>query len=88
MGIPKLKNHTILLEFPNNTIKVEVERAKYELLSFLKESLQNFEIDLEIKVNETIDKKYAYTPIEKYEKLKEKNPMIDLLRKEFDLDIN
>ncbi len=87
MGIPKLKDQTILLEFPNNTIKVEVERAKYDLLSFLKESLQNFEIDLEIVVNETVNKKYAYTPIEKYEKLKEKNPMIDLLRKEFDLDL-
>ena len=87
MGIPKLKEHTILLEFPNDTIKVEVERAKYDLLSFLKETLQNFDIDLEIIVNETVDKKYAYTPIEKYEKLKEKNPMIDLLRKEFDLDL-
>ncbi len=87
MGIPKLKDQTILLEFPNNTIKVEVERAKYDLLTFLKETLQNFDIDLEIVVNETVDKKYAYTPIEKYEKLKEKNPMIDLLRKEFDLDL-
>jgi len=87
MGVPKLMDHTISLEFPNNTIKVEVERAKYELLSFLKESLQNFEIDLDIIVNETAEKKYAYTPIEKYEKLKEKNPLIDTLRKEFDLDI-
>ena len=87
MGVPKLKDNTIQLEFPNNTIKVEVERAKYELLTFLKESLQNFDIDLEIVVNETAEKKYAYTPIEKYEKLKEKNPMIDQLRKEFGLEI-
>ena len=87
MGIPKLKEHTILLEFPNDTIKVEVERAKYDLLSFLKETLQNFDIDLEIIVNEAEVKKYAYTPIEKYEKLKDKNPMIGILRKEFDLDL-
>ncbi len=87
MGVPKLTDNTIQLEFPNNTIKVEVERAKYELLSFLKETLQNFEIELNIVVNETAEKKYAYTPIEKYEKLKEKNPMLDKLRKEFDLDI-
>ncbi len=88
MGVPKLEGNTIKLEFPNNTIKVEVERAKYELLTFLKESLKNFDIDLEITVNETAEKKYAYTPIEKYEKLKEKNPMIDQLRKEFGLEIN
>ena len=88
MGVPKLKENTIQLEFPNNTIKVEVERAKYELLTFLKESLNNFEIEMDIVVNETIQKKYAYTSFEKYEKLKEKNPMIDQLRKEFGLEIN
>ena len=87
MGVPKLKNNTIQLEFPNNTIKVEVERAKYELISFIKKSLQNFEIDLEIIVNESTEKKYAYTPMERYEKLKDKNPMIDKLRKEFGLEI-
>ena len=43
---------------------------------------------MDIVVNETIQKKYAYTSIEKYEKLKEKNPMIDQLRKEFGLEIN
>jgi DNA polymerase-3 subunit gamma/tau len=34
-----------------------------------------------------MEKQYAYTPKEKFEKLKEKNPNIDLLRKTFDLDI-
>ena len=87
MGVPKLKENTIQLEFPNQTIKVEVERAKHELLSFLKVSLKNFEIDLDIVVNEAAEKKYAYTPFEKYEKLKEKNPKIALLRKEFGLEI-
>ena len=27
-------------------------------------------------LNETVEKKFAYTPIEKYNKLKEKNPLI------------
>jgi len=55
---------------------------------FIKEKLQNFDISLTITVNEKEVKKYAYTPIEKYNKLKEKNPLIETLRKEFGLDIN
>lgn len=87
MGIPKLKGTIIHLEFPNQTIKTEVERAKYELLGFLREKLQNYDIDLDIKVNETSVKRYAYTTREKFEKMKEKNPLIEKLRREFDLDI-
>ena len=75
------------LEFPNNTIKTEVERAKYELLGFLREQLNNYDVDLSIEVNEAEVKRYAYTPKEKFEKLKEKNPLIEKLRQEFDLDI-
>jgi len=87
MGEPVLKGNIIHLEYPNHTIKTEVERAKYELLEYIREKLQNHEIDLEITVNEVIEKRYAYSPREKYEKLKEKNPSIERLRQEFDLDI-
>ncbi len=87
MGTPKLDGTLIHLVFPNSTIKVEVERAKYDLLVFLREQLKNYDIDLSIEVNEEEVKRYAYTPREKFEKLKEKNPLIESLRKEFDLDI-
>tara|TARA_R110002020_G_scaffold9874_19_gene38476 strand:+ start:2743 stop:4560 length:1818 start_codon:yes stop_codon:yes gene_type:complete len=87
MGVPKLDGAIIHLEFPNQTIKTEVERAKYELLGFLREKLQNYDIDLDITVNETAEKRYAYTTREKFEKMKEKNPLIEKLRREFDLDI-
>ena len=87
MGIPKLEGSIIHLEFPNQTIKTEVERAKYELLTFLREKLQNYDVDLDITVNETVEKRYAYTTREKFEKLKEINPSIEKLRQEFDLEI-
>ena len=86
--IPQLtENFTIRIELPNDTMKKEVEREKYDLMEYLKQKLNNHFITLKIKVNETTAKKYAFTPQEKYEKLREKNPVIDLLRKEFDLDI-
>ncbi|NCO64354.1 MAG: DNA polymerase III subunit gamma/tau, partial [Flavobacteriia bacterium] len=84
---PKVKGTTVYLEFPNSTNKVELERQQYELLSFLRKSLNNFDIDFSISVNEEKEKQYAYTAKEKFEKLKEKNPNIELLRKTFDLDI-
>ena len=85
---PKLNGHTISLEFPNETMKVELERAKGPLLEHLRTNLKNFSIDLSITINETIEKKYAYSVREKYEKLREKNPALDTLRITFGLDID
>jgi len=87
MGVPKLEGTLIHLVFPNSTIKVEVERAKYELLIYLRAALNNYNVDLSIEVDEVAVKRYAYTAREKFEKLLEKNPLLDELRKEFDLDV-
>ncbi|GAA3789755.1 hypothetical protein GCM10022271_22700 [Corallibacter vietnamensis] len=84
---PKVQGTTIHLEFPNATNKVEVERQQHDLLMFIRKELNNYDIHLSITVNETLEKKYAYTTMEKFEKLKEKNPLIDTLRKTFDLDL-
>ena len=84
---PKVKGNTIHLEFPNRTNKVELERQQYDLLTFIRKALNNFEINLSITVNEEKEKQYAFTSMEKYEKLKAKNPNLEILRKTFDLDI-
>lgn len=85
--VPKLKNeNTIWIELPNGTMKKEIEREQSLMLDYLKHKLNNYSISLHITVNEEVAKKFAFTPQEKYEKLREKNPNLDLLRKEFDLD--
>jgi len=85
---PKLINeHTIRLEFPNTTNKIEVERQQFDLLQYLRKSVNNFSIVLDIIVNEKLEKQYAYTPEDKYQKLVEKNQHVELLRKTFDLDL-
>ena len=86
--IPKLKeDFKIHIELPNGTMKKEIEREQFELMEYLRAKLNNHFIQLNINVNEATAKKFAFTPEEKYEKLREKNPVIDLLRKEFDLDL-
>ncbi len=88
MDMPKLKeDFTLCIELPNGTMKKEIERESYELMEYLRTKLNNHFIQLKISVNEESAKKFAFTPEEKYEKLREKNPAIDLLRKEFDLDL-
>ncbi|MCB4808634.1 DNA polymerase III subunit gamma/tau [Tamlana sp. 62-3] len=88
IDIPKLKSNTeIHVVYPNETNKIEVERSQHDLMQYIRKKLRNYDISLHITINEVLEKKYAYTGQEKFEKLKEKNPNIALLRKTFDLDV-
>ncbi len=87
MNIPVLKDEKIHLELPNQSMKVDLENALPGLFQFLYKELNNYSVELIITVNEEASKKYAFTPQDKYEKLREKNPLIDKLRSSFDLDI-
>lgn len=78
---------TIRLELPNEGSKVDFDSNKHELLGYLRGKLHNHDITIEVHVNEVISTRHAFTPLEKYEKLKAINPAIELLRKTFDLDI-
>ena len=84
---PTLVGKTIHIELPNDTMKIELKKAQGNLMNFIKKKIQNTTIELEIDVNEKATKKYAFTTRDKFEKLKEKNPLIDKLRTTFDLDI-
>ena len=87
MDMPKVEGTTVYLVYPNETNKIELERQQFGLMTYLRTSLNNFEISLSITINEVLEKQYAYTTADKFEKLKEKNPNLDLLRRTFDLDI-
>ena len=78
---------TIKLELPNEGSKVDFDSSKHELLGYLRGKLHNHDITIEVHVNEVISTRHAFTPLEKFEKLKAINPAIELLRKTFDLDI-
>lgn len=85
---PLLKeNFKILFSLPNNLMMDQLKQGRPKLLKHLRESLNNYGIVLEVIVNETVEKKFAYTPLEKYNKLKEKNPMIEKLKDTFQLDL-
>ena len=82
-----LEENEISYTLTNETNKIELERNKNELLNFLKTDLTNNNIKIHIKVNKLKEKKFIYSPLEKYEKLKTINPRIESLRKEFKLNL-
>ena len=84
---PKLKGHLIHLSYPNELMKVELLKVRPRVLRYIREKLNNYSIDFEITVNEDNTKRFAYTPQEKYELLKEKNEALALLRKKFNLEL-
>ncbi|CAM1354569.1 DNA polymerase III subunit gamma/tau [Tenacibaculum insulae] len=81
------KLHTITFSLPNDLMKAQLERGKGKLTRFLREKLNNYGIQIDVIVNETVEKKFAYTPQEKYEKLKEINPLLEKLKNTFGLDL-
>lgn len=84
---PVLNGTTITLELPNEGSKIEFETEKNNLLGYLKGHLHNHNIKIEVVVNEEVKTKLAFTPQEKYNRLKEINQNLDILRKTFELDI-
>ena len=87
-GEPQLTNNfEILFSLPNSLMANQLERAKPKLLKHLRESLNNYGLSIKVIINETVEKKFAYTPQEKYEKLKEKNPLLEKLKNTFGLDV-
>jgi len=84
---PKLDGTTIFHELPNEGSKIEFESVKYELLGALRGKLHNHDITIEVIVNEDMSSRRAFTPQDRYNRLSEINPNLDVLRKLFDLDI-
>lgn len=84
---PVLNGSNITLELPNQGSKIDFETEINGLLGYLKGHLHNHNITIEVIVNEKVSTKQAFTVQEKYNRLNEKNPNLDLLRKTFDLDL-
>ena len=86
--IPKLNEQfKISFTVPNKLMQDQFKKGRPKLLQFLREKLNNYGIKIDAILNETVEKKFAYTPLEKYTKLKEKNPLLEKLRQAFELDM-
>ena len=86
---PRLKNKVeIHLNFPNKTNKLELESEKGKVIGALADELKNDLLQFVIHISQEEQQNYVYTPRDKYEQLVKINPLVDDIRKEFDLDLN
>jgi DNA polymerase-3 subunit gamma/tau len=51
------------------------------------DKLENDFLTFNINVDTEEEQKYVYTPKDKYEELVKANPLVDAMRKDFDLDL-
>jgi hypothetical protein len=84
---PILEGTTIIHELPNESSKIDFEKERPELLGYLRGKLHNHDIQIVVKVNETLVVKKAFTNQDKYNRLVEINPNLEVLKKMFDLDV-
>lgn len=85
---PVLNGTAITLELPNEGSKIDFETEKNGLLGYLKGHLHNHDITIEVTVNEAVQTKKTYSNQDRYNRLHEINPAIEVLRNTFGLDIN
>ena len=85
---PKLEGTTIIHELPNASSKIDFEKEMPELLGYIRGKLHNHDINIDVIINESIVVKKAFTPQDKYNRLVEINPNLELLKNMFGLDIN
>ena len=86
MNEPTLDGNIMFYEVPNQGARLDFELEKTLLLRFLHSNLNNYEIDIQVVVNEKMEQKVAFTPQDKYERLLRINPKLELLKRTFDLD--
>jgi len=84
--MPRLKDNTIEVHMPNETMKIDILRNKDRILKYLKNTLKNSHLDIKVQVNQSEEKKYLHTSDEKYKHFVEKNPKVELLKQKLDLE--
>ncbi len=85
---PILKdNYHIEFEVSNKAIEEALNEDKANFLEYLRRTLNNYSIKLQLNLVAIDESKKLYSATDKYKHLANKNPAIDKLRKAFDLDI-
>ena len=78
--------YTIFMKFNNSVQVLTLEGIQQDLVTYLRRSLMNKNINVKGEVEQSREKKMVYTNKEKFEYLSDKYPMLRELRDKLDLD--
>ena len=86
---PSLKDNFVI-EWPldNRSQEEMIEKEKTDLLGYLRRELKNTEIKLSTIVSKDESAKKLYTAHDKFQHMAQKNPNINKLKQQFDLEID
>ncbi len=84
---PRIIDHKIHVTLTSQVLKDELQQNKEKILKYLREKLQNYEIDFVIEVKEEKRSEFIYSKKDKFNKLVEKYPDLHYLKNKFKLDI-
>jgi len=83
-----LENNVVEFVVNNAIQSDEIKGAKNEIIAWLREQVPERCSDISCRIAENSQAgNTAYTPLEKFEKMAEKNPHLQTLKRQFDLDI-
>ncbi|MCY1720060.1 hypothetical protein OU798_06885 [Prolixibacteraceae bacterium Z1-6] len=86
-ALPKLEeDYTLILEIDSRIQDELLTSIKPELVSWLRKELHNAKINLKTVITETVREKVAYSDIERYQEMANKNPNLALLKRNLNLD--
>jgi len=85
---PKISSENMIEITVDNVIQKEsIFEQKPEILSFLRKNLNNYAINIDVTVTDAPKVHKAYLPAEKFQKMAEKNPDVERLKNDLDLDL-
>ena len=88
MVVPVLNGTTISLEMPNEGSKISFDENKYDLANYLRKKLNNYDIEIEIIVNEEVRiEKKVLDNKEKLQRFIDLNPAMKIFRETFQLEL-
>ncbi|UTW60725.1 hypothetical protein KFE98_11760 [bacterium SCSIO 12741] len=80
------ENWKLKVMLDNKVMQNEMNQEKVEILSFLRERLNNYGIQIETEVRVEVQKKRYYTNRERFDRMMELNPKLQDLRTRLNLD--
>lgn len=84
----KLKDNFIIeLELENEIQESYYTEGRSDILKYVRQKLNNFSVQFEIKIIKSSKKLEPYSPQEKFQYMAEKNPNLLILKQKLDLDI-
>ncbi len=85
---PTLDGTNVKVEVENMVQMDELKLGKIDMLNYLRVELKNFALDIEGVMVEKTKERKPYTSQEKYQAMVAKNPLLEELRKTYDLGLS